>query len=171
MLTEKQKVWINHLSEESIVLIFPFDPSSHQKFVFIKKKIQSHFQADIKVEHHGASSLKISGQDEIDIYIPLKQIDFNNILHSLTELFGKPKSHYNFERARFSTNEEQKKIDIFLVNEESESWSDILRFETYLNNNPRILKEYEVLKENCRGLNTREYYKRKIEFINTVLKK
>ena len=69
MITQKQEEWLAHLSDKDSVNIVPFDPSSNEKFETIKNKIQHKLGTTINVEHHGATSLGISGQDEIDIYI------------------------------------------------------------------------------------------------------
>lgn len=169
MLSQKQEEWINHLSDESKISIVPFDPTSQAKFEKVKFAIQSKLGEKIKVEHHGASSLGISGQDEIDIYIPTSPKDFDGLLIPLAALFGEPRSHYPQERARFVTFEEGKHIDVFLINEEDDGWLDCLKFEHHLRTHPKALEEYRVLKELGDGLDTREYYRRKIEFINTIL--
>ncbi len=46
-----------------------------------------------------------------------------------------------------------------------------LKFENYLKEHPQALEEYRKLKELGDGLSTREYYRRKIEFINDILEK
>ena len=171
MLSQKQEGWINHLSDESKVLKVSFDPTSQAKFEKVKSAIQSKLGEKIRVEHHGASSLGISGQDEIDIYIPVPPKSFDGLLVPLAALFGKPRSHYPLERARFVTSEGGKHIDVFLINEEGESWLNSLKFENYLRTHPETLEEYRILKESGNGFSTREYYRRKIEFINAVLER
>ena len=126
---------------------------------------------NIQVEHCGATSLKISGQDEIDIYVPVPPADFNNYIPLLAEIFKEPKSHYPLERARFVTIEKGKHVDVFLINKECSGWLNGVKFEQYLKTHPETLKEYERLKESGDGLSTREYYRRKIEFINGVLER
>src|SRR3989338_5419265 len=163
MLSQKQKEWVDHLSNDSKVKIVPFDPSSREKFEKIKIIIQSKLGKETKVEHRGASSFGISGQDEIDVYIPVPPSLFNNYVFPLTELFGKPRSSYPLERARFVASESGKHADIFLVNKESESYLDGLKFENYLRTHPEILEEYRLLKESGNGISTRDYYRRKIE--------
>lgn len=172
MLTTDQKKWLNHLSNNpGEIKIVPFDPSSQEKFEKIKLFIQSRIGKSTKVEHHGASSLGISGQDEIDVYIPVPPNQFEKNVIALSELFGEPKSQYPLERARFRTYESGKKIEIFVINREWSGWLNSLKFENHLRIHPKILAEYEKLKEAGHGLSTREYYKRKIEFINSVLDK
>ncbi|MBS1493800.1 MAG: GrpB family protein [Bacteroidetes bacterium] len=170
MLTEKQEKWVQHLSDESIISIVPFDPTCDEKFESVKSLIQSKLGTQQRVEHRGASSLGISGQDEIDIHIPVAEKDFNDMIDTLEELFGPVKGHYPLERARFNTFVDGKKIEIFIVNEESPAWTEGQKFYEYLNNNPNVLEQYRILKESLNGLTTREYYRKKIEFMNEILK-
>ena len=111
----------------------------------------------------------ISGQDEIDVYIPVAPSKFNKLIPSLTQLFGEPRSHYPLERARFVTIENGKHVDVFLINKDSDGWLNGLKFEKYLKSHPKALEAYRKLKESGNGLSTREYYRRKIEFINQIL--
>jgi GrpB-like predicted nucleotidyltransferase (UPF0157 family) len=171
MLTEKQEKWVQHLSDESIIYIVPFDPSCYDKFESVKSLIQSKLGKQQIVEHRGASSLGISGQDEIDIHIPVPVKDFNNMINPLEELFGPVRGHYPLERARFNTFIDGKKIEIFIVNEESPAWIEGQKFYEHLKNNPETLEQYRILKESLNGLTTREYYRRKLEFMNKILGK
>jgi len=171
MLTPTQEKWLVHLSNKDKIKIIPFDPSAKEKFRKVRKRIQSALGNAIKVEHRGATKLGISGQDEIDIYIPVPPDRFDLLLESLKEIFGAPKSLYPLERARFVTDEEGKHIDVFLINKNSIGWIGGVRFEKYLKSHPKTLNAYQKLKEEGIGLNTREYYRRKIEFINNILAK
>jgi len=169
MLTANQQKRVDHLSDEEKVEIKPYDPSCDEKFEKVKKKIQEKLGKDIEVKHCGATSLKISGQDEIDVYIPVLLKDFDAYILKLTQLFGEAKSCYPMERARFVTEVDRKHIDVFLINKESGGWIRSVKFEKYLKEDPRALKEYRILKEEGNGLSVREYYRRKFEFINKVL--
>lgn len=171
MLTLAQEKWIAHLSDETKIKIVPFDPSSVEKFEKIKAKIWSVFGNKINVYHCGATNLGISGQDEIDVYIPVPKQSFNSLITPLADLFGPPASHYPLERARFKTFIDEKHIDVFLINETSSGWINGVKFEKYLRSHPKALESYRVLKEKGNGLSTREYYRRKIEFINDILAK
>ncbi len=171
MLTKKQEEWINHLSDESTIKITPFDPNCEEKFEKVKSIICSKLGKETKVEHRGASSLGISGQDEIDVYVPILQNQFDSHIFTLTELFGKPRSCYPLERARFATDIDGKHVDVFLINEEGDGWVDCVKFENYIRATPEALDEYRKLKESGNGLSVREYYRTKIEFINLVLAK
>lgn len=169
MIREDQKKWLNHLSSDTKIKIIPYDPSSQEKFEKIQLLLRLKLGNHVQIEHCGATNLKISGQDEIDIYIPVSQNDFNNFLNPLVELFGEPHSHYTLERARFVTFERGKHVDVFLINKDGAGWIDGQRFENYLKSNPQALEEYKKLKESGHGLGVKEYYERKIEFINKVL--
>lgn len=171
MLTQKQQKWIDHLSDDDKVIIKPFDPTAAEKFEKIRKIIRSNLGESVNFLHCGATSMGISGQDEIDTYIPVSADKFNNILLLLQNIFGEPKSHYPLERARFVTIIDGKHIDIFLINQDSIGWTNGLKFEQYLKYHPDSLNEYRLLKETLNGVSTKEYYKNKIEFINKILEK
>lgn len=171
MLTSEQEKWINHLSDTDVVTVIPFDSSTAEKFELVRARIQEALGEHVRVEHHGATSLGISGQDEIDVYLPVSPARFDALVESLKPLFGEPRSFYPLKRARFVTEEDGKHIDIFPINEESDDWKNLVKFETILRSDPAKLEAYKILKESGNGLSTREYYRRKLEFINEILKK
>ena len=80
MITRKQQKWIDHLSDVDKIKIVPFDPTAKDKFQKVKQQIKGALGKDIPVVHRGASSLGISGQDEIDIYIPVPPRQFDVFL-------------------------------------------------------------------------------------------
>lgn len=123
------------------------------------------------VKHRGASRLKISGQDEIDVYVPVLPEEFDKYLLKMSKVFGHPKSLYPLERARFPEKIDDKKIDLFLINKKHAGWIDCNRFENYLISHPKYLERYKRLKESGNGKSVRDYYTVKNEFINKVLKK
>lgn len=169
MLTPEQEKWLAHLSDSDTISMVPFDVTANEKFEQVRARIQTELGENVRVEHHGATSLGISGQDEIDVYLPVSQDGFESLVQSLKTIFGEPRSYYPSKRARFVTTEEGKHIDIFPVNEGSDDWKNLVKFENILRNNPTKLEEYRKLKESGNGLSTREYYRRKLEFINEIL--
>ncbi len=171
MLTLEQEKWIAHLSDENKISIVPFDPTAEEKFQRVKQQVQNALGTQIAVEHRGATSLGISGQDEIDVYIPTPEAKFGSLINPLKMLFGEPKSLYPLERVRFVTEESGKHVDVFLINEEHEGWKNEVKFEAYLKSHPEALDEYRKLKESGNGLSIREYYRRKTDFINEILAK
>jgi GrpB-like predicted nucleotidyltransferase (UPF0157 family) len=169
MLTPEQETWLVHLPDQDQVTIHPFDPTAQQKFEAVKLKLQAVLGMNARVEHHGATRLGISGQDEIDVYVPVPEQQFMACLAPLTAAFGQPRSHYPLERARFVTYEDGKHVDIFLINATCHGWLDGLKFMAYLTTHPDVLDAYQLLKETGHGLSTRAYYRRKLEFFNEVL--
>ena len=170
MLSPDQGNWIDSLSDESKVKIVPYDKSCQEKFEQVRNLIWSKL-GKIQVEHCGATSLGISGQDEIDVYVPVSPELFNSYITTLTGLFGETGSHYPLRRARFTNYKLGKRVDVFVINKQHIDWLNSTRFENYLKHNRDALWAYEKIKESGNGLSTREYYRRKIEFINDILEK
>ncbi|MDD3190807.1 MAG: GrpB family protein [Candidatus Pacebacteria bacterium] len=79
-----------------------------------------------------------------------------------------PKSTHQI-RIRFQIIEKGEKIDIFLIDEESDEWLNGIEFENYLEEHKEELKKYEELKYDCNGFSTRKYYEKKVDFINNIL--
>lgn len=169
MLTTEQREWINHLSDDNKIEIYPYDPTAPDKFKKIKTQIQTALGKNAKIELRGTAGLKISGQKELDIYIPVPTADFNDYVDKIALIFDKPRSCYFLKRARFVIYIKNTKAEIFVINQDCNQWVNCLKLEDYLIKNPSCLKEYEKLKESCRNLSTREYYRRKTEFINKIL--
>lgn len=161
---------MDHLSDTDLVAVIPYDKAAPFKFKNLEKKIKARL-GEVDVFHRGASSLGISGQGELDVYLPVSEEVFDKYLTLLTALFGEPGTVYPLERARFVTEEEGTKVEVFLISENSEGWLNGIRFEKYLKEHPKYLEEYRIIKEKAAGLSTREYYRKKIEFINEILVK
>lgn len=168
MLTPEQEKWVSHLNTEGVVQIFPYDERAPEKFEQIKSQIQS-VLGDVEVLHRGASGLGISGQKEIDVYIPLTSEQIEEYTPKMEEVFGKPKSVYPLERTKFLSKIDGTTIEIMLTNKDHDSWINGERFFNYLSENAEELEQYKKLKEECTGLNCQQYYRKKIEFINEVL--
>jgi flavin-dependent dehydrogenase/GrpB-like predicted nucleotidyltransferase (UPF0157 family) len=171
MLTPEQEKWISHLSDEDKVSVVPWDSACSRIFEKIKEKIQVNAGKDLEVFHRGASGLGISGQDEVDVYIPVSPNEFKSLEIVFNGFLGEPKSIYPLQRIRYTIRQDGKRVDIFIVNKEHSDWTNSIKFENYLRNNPDALESYRILKENGNGLTIREYYRRKVEFINSILSK
>jgi GrpB-like predicted nucleotidyltransferase (UPF0157 family) len=169
MITKDQQKWLDHLSDTNKVTIVPWDPDCENRFTQVKQQIQSLLGDQQSVYHRGASSLKISGQDEIDIYIPIPEENYDQIVEELIGLYGDPRSNYPLKRARFVTSIGGKHIDVFVINQDDAGWKNSEIFNAYLLANPAILNEYCEMKEKAAGKSVREYYRLKIEFINSIL--
>lgn len=170
MLTKEQEKWLEHLNNSDKIEILPYNPKASIVFEEVKKEIHS-FLPEVQVLHCGSTALEILGQSEIDIYVPVLEKDFDKYLEKMKERFGEPASFYTLERARFVRRDNRMKITVFLMNQELEKWKDHMRFENYLKENKEALQKYIKIKEESNGLSTREYYRKKLEFINEILNK
>lgn len=170
MITSEQQQWLDHLSDTDTIAVVPWDPTAENKFLQIKEAVQAILGKEQVVLHRGATSLKISGQDEIDIYVPVSAGEFDETVRVISNLY-KLKSLYALKRARLVTSIDNKHIDVFVVNKDDNNWIDGEIFTNYLLNHANALEEYRKLKENASGKTVREYYTRKIEFINEILAK
>lgn len=171
MLTKDQEKWIAHLSTTDKVKIIPYNPEVKKAFNKIKKEIKLILGNKIRVCHRGATSLKISGQGEVDLYIPVTTKKFNFFLKKLSLALENPHSLYPLERARFIRYAYGIKIEIFLINQSRCGWKDGIAFENFLKKHPRALEDYRILKEKADGESIQNYYRKKIEFINKILNK
>lgn len=169
MITKKQEEWLNHLTDDDQITIIPYDPNVKKIFKYVKQEIQAILGKQVEVVHRGASSMGISGQGDIDVYILVEALFFNNYLSKLVEALGKPGSLYPLERARWVKKIEGIKVETFLMNNEHPVWTESTIFETYLKTHTASLIEYEKIKQDAEGKSTREYYTVKIEFINKIL--
>jgi GrpB-like predicted nucleotidyltransferase (UPF0157 family) len=167
MLTKSQQEWIDTLSDSRIVIV-PYDDRTERLFSVTKARIHRVLGSQIDVQHCGASSFGISGQDEIDVSILATQDVFDDYISKLEKEFGAVKSRYP-DRARFEVREEGKKIDLKIVDINHEGYKNAVFFETYLREHPEYLEKYRILKESCNGVTVKEYYRQKIEFINGIL--
>ena len=168
MITPEQENWISHLDDTKKIKIISYNPKVKTVFKEMKKEIQK-VLGEVKVKHCGATSLGISGQGEIDLYIPVSGNFFNECLEKLIKRFGKVGSVYPLRRARFVKYVDEIKVEIFLINKESDDWKNCVKFENYLKQYPEALGEYKKLKEESEGLTVQEYYRKKLEFINKII--
>lgn len=169
MLTQEQQKWIENLSDVDQIKIIPFDITADKKFEKVREIITSNLGESVPFIHGGATSLGISGQDEIDTYIPVDVKLFDEYIEKLTKLFGVPRKVYEGNRVHFITYEGGKKIDVYLINKETKNWTDSVKFINVLKTHPEKLEEYRLLKESGNGLSVRQYYRKKLEFINQVI--
>lgn len=169
MLSQKQKDWLNHLSDTDKVKITPYSPKVKGVFKKLKLELKRILGEDSVILHEGASAWGISGKGDVDIYIPVPVKEFNNTYEKLKAFLGEPGSYYQDERVRWNKEVDSTEVEIFLVNHEANFWKDSIIFWKYIKSNPEALEEYRIVKEEAGGTSTREYYTRKTEFINKIL--
>lgn len=168
MINIEQQAWLNHLDDSDHIKIVPYNPKAKEVFKVIKARLIK-VLGNIRISHRGSTALKISGQGEIDLYVPVSKKDFNVTVKKLEKHLGKPGSLYALKRARFVAYIDSIKIEIFVINKNDSGWKMSVRFETRLKNNPKMLRDYEKLKIKANGLSTQKYYTLKIAFINKVI--
>lgn len=167
MITPEQGKWIDSLSDRKISVV-PYDPRTDELFAKAKEKIFSILGSEVNVEHCGASSLGISGQDEIDVSIVVEKEKFEEYVPLLEKVFGQVRSRYE-SRTRFEVKVEGKKIDLKIIDGNHPNYLEGKVFENYLRSHPQDLERYRILKEEADGMTVKEYYRRKTEFINEIL--
>ena len=170
MLTTDQKEWLNHLSDTEKIIIIPYNPKNKEVFKLIKNDLIK-ILGKVRISLCGSTSLGISGQGEIDLYIPAAKKHFNGYLEKLIAYLGKPGSIYDLRRVRFVKFVNGIKIEIFLINKNFRDWTNCCKFINFLKRNPKYLLEYEKIKSKCNGFSVRRYYTAKVKFINKILKK
>lgn len=136
-----------------------------------KKEILDILGQNVEVLHLGATAFCLSGLGEIDLVVPVSLDHFEEIIEKFKKVYGVPNSFSPNNRVRFNNKQDNIDIEIILVNKDSEGWKRNMAFDNYLKNHPETLEAYRMLKESNDGISLREYYRKKIEFINDILKK
>lgn len=171
MLTKADIKWLSHLSNSNKVKIVPYNPKVKKIFEKQKKEILAILGKDTEVLHLGATSFGISGQGEIDLVIPISLDHFGEFIEKFKKVYGDPKSFSPNNRVRFNHEQGNINIEMVIVNQDSEGWKRNIAFENYLKSHPDALEEYRKLKELSNGIGIKEYYRRKMEFINDIIDK
>lgn len=169
MFTSDEKNYLKNIPPNKKVKIYPFDKRSLTTANEIINSISNKFPR-LEPKHLGASALKISGQNDLDISIFADPKVFKKYLPGLIELFGKPiHIHKTFIEWGFTKNGFE--VQLYLTNPTSESTIRQIRIFETLRNSPSLLKQYEKLKESMNGRLFREYQKKKYEFYHSILDK
>lgn len=171
MLTKTDIKWLSHLSNSKKVKIVPYNPKVREIFKKQKKEILDILEQDVEILHLGASGMSISGQKKIDLVIPVSLDRFDEFIEKLKKVYGDPISFSPNNRVRFNHKHDDTNIEIVIVNRNSEGWKRNIVFDNYLKTHPKTLEAYRKLKESNSGIGMREYYRKKIEFINDILEK
>jgi len=169
MFTRVQQEWLDHLSDTEKIIIIPYNPKTKDVFKLIKDELIK-ILGSVRILHRGSTGMKISGQGEIDLYIPVCKKDFDNTVSKLSNYLDAPRSVYKLKRAKFIQYRDDIKIEIFVINKNDSDWKMSIQFEKYLKNHPKALSEYEIIKTKANGLSVREYYTLKTDFLNKILK-
>lgn len=166
MLLPGQKDYLSKLSPERAmakVSVKPWDlrilPVAENIIKRIKNKIP---EADVRFM--GASALKISGQNDIDIYVLCSDEIKDAYTEKLKELFGE-----KTKEKKWKFIEDGFEISVYISNPEDQKQKEQIEIFEIFKSNPKILKEYEELKLSMNGKTYKEYQIVKYEFYNRVL--
>jgi GrpB-like predicted nucleotidyltransferase (UPF0157 family) len=167
MLTPDEIDYLNKIPKDKKVKIYPFN----SKVAEIAEKIINSINRiypDLEIKHMGASALKISGQNDLDIYMFSDPKDFDKYLPGIIEIFGEPlHKHETFCEWKFQKSGFD--IELYLTEKDSQTMKrQIAVFET-LKNNPELLKVYEQLKGSMNGKSFKEYQEKKYDFYHKIL--
>jgi hypothetical protein len=167
MLTQDETNYLSKIDPTKKVFIHPFSPKVKETGDNIISKIKREFP-NLEVVFLGTTALGISGQNDIDINVLVKPVDFDKYLPTFEKLFGKPLHiHNNFIEWNF--NENGNEIELYLTNPEQDSLQRQLKVFNILKSDQILLKEYENMKSKFNGKSFHDYQKAKYEFYNKIL--
>ena len=167
MLSENQERYLETISDSAMVVMQPWD----SKTELVAKKLMSDMRSaapDLEVFHTGAAALKISGKNDLDFSILGVPEDFDNYLPALIKVLGEPQKR-GWENVRWEIIRDGFPVDVHLTNKNSPGWKEHKKVFELLRDDPRLLGEYQILKERSNGMSLREYQRRKYEFYNKIL--
>ena len=168
MITQKQKDYLETIPDIRVARVAPFNPATQKVAYKIISEIQSLLPA-LKIAYIGSSKLGVAGENDIDLNI-LAGNDFQGVIPVLTKLLGEPKKvklekkiiQWEFIRDDFP-------VEVFLTDVITQSLQEQFAVEKILENDKKLLQEFEKIKIQANGLPWKEYQKRKYEFWNKIL--
>jgi|WetSurMetagenome_2_1015567.scaffolds.fasta_scaffold33719_4 GrpB-like predicted nucleotidyltransferase (UPF0157 family) len=167
MLTWGEEDYLSKIPEDKRVKILPYDERIEKIAEEISKKIHE-VMPELEARHMGASSLKSSGQGDIDIYIFSKPGEFGKYKPKLMEIFGDFKNE-KYDSVAWKFEKEGHEVELYLTDPTSEPMQRQIRVTQKLKENKALRNEYEKLKEGLNGKSFREYQRAKYEFYHKIL--
>lgn len=166
MLTKDEKDFLSKQTDR-IVTVKSFNPACRSVANAVTKKIRSKFP-DADIRHLGASSLGLSGQNDVDLYILSKPEDFGKYLPELIELFGKTVGRkYDSNSWKFS--EDGIEVELYLTDPNSKPMQRQIGVYETLKSSKELRGEYEKLKESFNGKSWKDMQRAKYEFYHRIL--
>ncbi len=168
MLTEAQKKYLETLPTGKIVHIKPWDPKAREVAYRLIQAIKNS-DSEVDVIYIGASALGVAGMNDIDFTITSPVYDFHKHIDKLTPVLGPPQK-IGKENVRWEgIGYDGYIVDVHMTDPSNPFLQEHMKLFELLKSNPALLKEYSELKEQCDGLDYKEYQTRKYEFYNRVL--
>ena len=167
MLTPDEINYLKKIPPDKAVKIYPYDPKTSEIAQKIIKMIKLTY-SNLVVKHMGASALKISGQNDLDIFAFSDPKKFDEYFPGLIKLFGQP-LHRHDTFCEWKFNKDGFDVEFYLTARDSETMQRQVKTFENLKNNPSLLKEYEQLKQSMNGKSFKEYQEKKYEFYHKIL--
>jgi GrpB-like predicted nucleotidyltransferase (UPF0157 family) len=168
MLNENQRRYLETISDSEMTVIWPWDPRAE----IVEGKILNDIKSvvpDLEVLYTGAAALKISGKNDLDFSILGTPETFDLYLPALINVLGEPKKKGR-ENVRWELVVDGFPVDVHMTDKDSVGFKEHKKVFELLRNDPRLLEDYRILKEQSAGVSLREYQRRKYEFYNSILK-
>lgn len=167
MLTKDEIKYLKKIPADKKVQIFSYDPQIANISRYIIRSIKDIYPS-LRIIHLGAAALKISGQNDIDIYVLTDPERFNEYLPGLIRLFNSPtERHKTYLSWKFVRNGHD--VEVYLTDANSETMKKQIKVFEILSKNEKYSMEYETLKTKMNGRSYREYQQRKYEFYHKIL--
>lgn len=169
MFSKSEIDYLNKIPKDKIVKIFAYNPRSLKTAQEIIDSIVAIYP-NLEIKHMGASLLKISGQNDLDIYAFSEPKDFKKFLPGITKVIGVP-LHVHNSFIEWGLKKNGFDVQFYLTQKDSPTMQRQIKVFEVLINNPGLLKEYESLKESMNGKSFRRYQEKKYEFYHKILGK
>lgn len=166
MLTQDEQNYLDKIPADKKVVVKPYDPKTTEIVEEYINKIMS-VEPELDILHLGAAALKISGQGDIDISILCPNESFSRHAENLKNVLGEPVSGKSTIFWQFEKGGHE--VEICLADPDEPSTARQLKVHKILNQNPKLLDQYEQLKESAASQSYREYQRQKYEFYNRIL--
>lgn len=167
MLTSDEIDYLNKIPADKKVSIRPFNSKVSSIAESIVRSVVQIYPG-LEVKHMGASSLGISGQNDVDVYAFSDPEYFDKYLPGLNKIFGKPPhKHETFCEWKFK--KDKLDVEFYLTEKNSKTMQKQIKIFEILKDNIDLLKEYEDLKSSMNGKSFKEYQKKKYEFYHKIL--
>jgi len=166
MVTKEQEKYLKTIPIAKLAHIQPYSTKIGAISGDIINKIRSLIPV-ADVAYIGASALKISGQNDIDVNVLTDQENFEDYKVKLTKLFGSPT--FIGTSIEWEMKIDGLPVTVYLTDKHSKGIRDQIKIYDILKNNTDLLAEYENIKSKYNNLPYRDYQKAKYEFYNKLI--